>query len=210
MKQTVLKSEALLYLLHQWPEQEFIQEVRMTKLSFQKILRLIEDHEVFKSRSRNKQKAVWIQLVVTLRRLGSSGNGTSLGRSSRWAGIGQGTVSLYMKRCFTALLLIKHQIIVWPDEEERNVISNYFYQNYGLRGCVVLMESRPFQHKISNSFRVITNKLSVGCIFSFPIVIRLTIIAWHLFKIHMRSINTANTTAQPVVLIKIVADYISF
>ena len=56
------------------------------------------------NQSRNSQREVWIQLLVALERLGCEGNGASVGRIARAAGISTGAVTLYTQRVVKALL----------------------------------------------------------------------------------------------------------
>jgi hypothetical protein len=68
------KNKAMNLMLWHYPEREFRQIVRMDKKSFVKLVEQIKYHRVFQSNSMNKQEAVWIQLMVTLQRLGCDGN----------------------------------------------------------------------------------------------------------------------------------------
>jgi hypothetical protein len=63
---------------------------------------------------------------VVLKRLGCEGNGVSVGIVSRFSGVSTGTVVKYSERVITAIYDIGHQLIQWPDENERREISNRF------------------------------------------------------------------------------------
>jgi hypothetical protein len=78
-KSRIPKTSAMNDMLWLWPDNIFKQEVRMSKESFIILVSRIENHDVFKSQSNYKQKSVWIQLMVVLRRFGGNGNGNSLG-----------------------------------------------------------------------------------------------------------------------------------
>ena len=67
-------------ILHQLPDKEFRVLARMGKASFRRVVGLIEGHPVFHNISRIQQAAVDQQLIVALDRLGSYGNGASVGR----------------------------------------------------------------------------------------------------------------------------------
>lgn len=142
-KTAIPKNTTMNDMLWIWPDDAFNQEVRMGKLAFIRLVNLLKEHEVFKSNSRNKQKPVWIQLLVVLRRLGGNGNGNSVGRSSRLAGIGAGTVQLFTNRVFTAILSLEKQVVTWPNAEERIRISGRFDRKYGLKGCVGIIDGTP-------------------------------------------------------------------
>lgn len=142
-KTRIPKSSAMNDMLWLWPDDVFKQEVRMSKRCFIIFISMIENHEVFKSKSNHKQKSVWIQAMVVLRRFGGNGNGNSLGRSSRLAGIGVGTVCSYTKRVMTAILSLENDMISWPDDDERRAIAERFHRNYGLKGCVGIIDGTP-------------------------------------------------------------------
>jgi hypothetical protein len=56
------------------------------------------------------------------------------------AGIGAGAVALFTQRVFRALLSFEKQIVKWPDTDERRSISRRFDVNYGLKGCVDIVD----------------------------------------------------------------------
>lgn len=94
----VPKTIELRNMLWQYSEREFKQIVRVNRDTFQFIISIIINHPVFQNNSRNPQQQCWVQALVALEKLGSEGNGASVGRIARSAGIGTGTVSLYTKR----------------------------------------------------------------------------------------------------------------
>ncbi|KAA1077232.1 hypothetical protein PGT21_015776 [Puccinia graminis f. sp. tritici] len=73
-------------------DEDFKQAVRTTKSGFMWLLGLITLNPVFHSASFRPQLPVPHQLALTLERLGSNGNGASVGRFSRNLGVGRGTV----------------------------------------------------------------------------------------------------------------------
>ena len=101
---TIPKSSSILDLVWSYNDNEFKVVARMSKTSFAYVLALIQDHYVFRCESNHKQAHVWVQLLVTLNRLGCNGNGASLDRNAMFAGIGHGTVCLYTERVFIAIL----------------------------------------------------------------------------------------------------------
>ncbi|KAI9916268.1 hypothetical protein PsorP6_017098 [Peronosclerospora sorghi] len=70
----------------------FKQEFRMSKGAFVQIVSLIKDNHVFHNNSRNPQRPVNEQLIVTLKRFGGFGNGASVGMLARFFRISEGTV----------------------------------------------------------------------------------------------------------------------
>jgi hypothetical protein len=137
------KNRELNRMLWYFPEREFRQIVRMDKQSFVRLLFKIQNHTVFQTRTNNKQEPVWIQLMVVLQRLGCDGNGASIGRNARIAGVSYGSVCKFTSRVFTSLLAIKNEVIKWPDENERKEISRRFARNHGLPGAVGVVDGTP-------------------------------------------------------------------
>lgn len=137
------KNKTMNDMLWLYPRKEFRQMCRMNKNSFVRLLRLIENHQVFLNYSRNKQAPVWIQLMVVLRRIGCYGNGISVNSSARISGISDGTVDKYTERIFEAILSLKNQVIKWPSAQERREISQRFDKKYGLPNAVGIVDGTP-------------------------------------------------------------------
>lgn len=70
----------------------FRQQLRVTRASFEFIKNEIKDHPIYHYDPRKPQTDLTIQMVVALERLGMNGNGASVGRLSRYAGV-SGTLS---------------------------------------------------------------------------------------------------------------------
>ena len=101
-RDNIPKSNWMREMLMNYPDAEFQQIVRMDKQSFIEIHRMIKDHDIFQNQSRNKQQPAWIQLMVTLNRLGCDGNGAAIGRTARTCGVSYGSVCKYTRRVFTS------------------------------------------------------------------------------------------------------------
>ena len=112
---SIPKSTWLLQNLLDLPEREFNNLIRMSKLSFSTVHELIKDHEIFQNEANNKQADVWFQLAVVLARIGSDGTGSCIQRTAFLTGVGYGTVDIYTKRVFKAILSIKKDFIFWFD-----------------------------------------------------------------------------------------------
>jgi len=65
---------------------------RMSKRSFKSLEQLIRHNSVFANISPNPQRAVWIQMLVALERLGCDGNGVSVGRVALTFGVSVGYI----------------------------------------------------------------------------------------------------------------------
>ncbi|KAF9193629.1 hypothetical protein BGZ51_002576 [Haplosporangium sp. Z 767] len=69
-------------------DREFKAVLRISLDSFKKLLNLIFDHDVFKSRNHREQKEIAGQLATTLDRLGHNGNGMESTRLGGFSGTG--------------------------------------------------------------------------------------------------------------------------
>lgn len=144
------KSTSFRELVMRLPAQDFKQVLRMNKETFNYVLSLIQNHTVFQNNSNRKQACVELQLTVTLERLGTNGNGASVGRIARGQGIGNGTVTLYSSRVIKALNSLTDQFIKWPGAIERRKIATRIHEKHGIPGCVgvvdgthILLSQRP-------------------------------------------------------------------
>ncbi|CAH7669966.1 hypothetical protein PPACK8108_LOCUS4631, partial [Phakopsora pachyrhizi] len=70
--------------------------------SFGCLCELIKDDPLFHNNSQNKQRALEIQLAIDLGRLGSNGNGASIGKIQMIYGVGAGTIGGYTKKIIHA------------------------------------------------------------------------------------------------------------
>lgn len=104
-------------------EYRFKNIVRVSWQSFESILNLIKDDEVFHGPRSCKQFPVEVQLIIVLYRLGSIGEGATLRKISSLFGIGDGgTIQIITNRIFKVLLKLKKQFLYWPNEKERQVL----------------------------------------------------------------------------------------
>ena len=99
----------------QLPDYTFKQALRTSKDGFIFLLNEISSHEVFIPRGNRPQLPVAHQLALTLERLGSSGNGASVGRFSRNLNVGRGTVVKVTRRVIEALISLGPKYLKWPD-----------------------------------------------------------------------------------------------
>jgi len=127
-------------MLWDLPDHSFKQIVRLSRDTFCYVLTLISEHELFTNNSLNEQRPVWIQLMVTLERMGCDGNGASVGRLARVAGIGNGTVTLYCKRVVQAVLSLKNRFIKWPNGNKRKLIAQNFFDSFGIPNVVGVVD----------------------------------------------------------------------
>ncbi|KAJ3817455.1 hypothetical protein F5880DRAFT_1492910, partial [Lentinula raphanica] len=99
----------------------FREQLRVTPYTFDKLVSAIEDDVIFENYSETARQApVEEQLAVVLYHFGHDGNAANVQGVSNWAGIGKGTVLLYTRRIFTALLHPASAKLTWmPTEAEK-------------------------------------------------------------------------------------------
>lgn len=112
----------------------FINMLRVSPEVFRVILDLIEDHPVFHNNSNNPQAPVQMQLAVMLYRMGRYGNGASTEDIARFAGISEGAVELYTKRCFDAIESFHDAFVCHPTTQEKEYEKQWIDSRVGFRG----------------------------------------------------------------------------
>lgn len=142
-REVIPKSSSMIDIMWHYADKEFKQIARMNKSTFIGLLNLIENHAVFKNKSKNKQKPTWIQLLVVLNRLGCEGNGISIDRNAMFNGISHGSVYSYQTRVFAAIKDLEKVYLFWPNIEQRKKISERFGSHHGLPGCVGIVDGTP-------------------------------------------------------------------
>mmetsp|Transcript_1434 Transcript_1434/g.2340 ORF Transcript_1434/g.2340 Transcript_1434/m.2340 type:complete len:249 (+) Transcript_1434:147-893(+) len=138
--QRIPKSSAMEQLLFDLPEREFKLFARCDKASFVRVVSELEGHEVFRNTSRNTQKDPWVQILITLHRLGCDGNGVAMGAVGVHWGQSYGSVNNFTSRTIEAILSKRDEEIHWPSPEERAEISDRFDRMHGLKGCVGVVD----------------------------------------------------------------------
>jgi hypothetical protein len=99
------------------------------------VLDKIVGHEGFHRWGRCPQLPFPHQLALTLERLGSNGNGASIGRFSRNLTVGRGTVVKVLRRVIEALISLGRTYVQWPDKDCHAEISDVMRKE-GFPGCV--------------------------------------------------------------------------
>lgn len=158
----------------------FRTELRVSPLTFDRLVRVIENDLVFVHHSEFSSKApVEEQLAVALYRFGHNGNAASLQSIANWAGIGKGTVELYTRRVMAALLRpeFMRDSVHWPDEEEKEAAKKWV-QDHSCKawrngwcfvdGTLVPLASRPYWFGESYFDRKCRYSLNVQVCFPLP------------------------------------------
>ena len=124
-----------------YTDDEFVAEFRMLRSNFLVVLDAIKNNIVFQSpRKKKKQRRVELQLLVFLYRLGKKGSDAYNVKISNYFGIGQGTVSLYCRRVEKAILDLKSDIVVWPSDEDKELMKARIKIEYGFQNCIGLID----------------------------------------------------------------------
>ena len=92
-------------------QDHFKSMLRVSPYVYEVLINLISDHTVFQNQSHNRQTPVWIQLAITLYRLGNYGNATSVRDVSHNFGFSEGAVESFTQHCFTALESLHNDVV---------------------------------------------------------------------------------------------------
>lgn len=107
-------------LKHERPD-HFREILRVSPVTFDRIVDGIKDDPVFTNESNNPQLPVEEQVAIALYRFGHDGNAAGHAAVARWAGAGRGSPSLHTKCVLTAVLRhdFMEQAVCFPTEEEK-------------------------------------------------------------------------------------------
>ncbi len=129
---------------NQFNDEEFLFHFRCTRSQFNKLHKLICNHDIFRVREGEEEELVHgkvarpsqMQLLVFLFRVGKTGTGANSISVSSFFSIGKGTVDRYVNNCVTAINSFRDEYIKWPSEEERIDIKKRIGVEFGFRDCV--------------------------------------------------------------------------
>ncbi|KAI7954796.1 hypothetical protein MJO28_005196, partial [Puccinia striiformis f. sp. tritici] len=127
------------FVLNRMTDGKFKQFFRMSRTSFFQLCKQVEDDPVFHNNSNRPQQPVIEQMMVTLHRLGTFGNGVSVGMVGHQFRIADGSVELYTNRCLMVILRLQSKLVTWPNARARSDISQDF-KEVGFDGCVGLID----------------------------------------------------------------------
>lgn len=98
----------------------FRKYLRITPHTFDALVELLRDNEVFHNNSRNPQAPVEKQLAVALYRFGHFGNAAGIEEVGLWAGVSYGFVDQCTRRVLMAVTSeeVKAACVHWPSEDE--------------------------------------------------------------------------------------------
>jgi DDE superfamily endonuclease len=124
-------------------DDEFLQKYRVTRKSFEAILSLIKDHEVFSSKTKTMAPPQY-QLMVFLKYIGTEGAGANNSNQRSTFGLGYGTSAVYRRRVTIALNSLAEQYIKWPDSSERKSIAQAIKKEFDFPHCVGIADGTLF------------------------------------------------------------------
>jgi hypothetical protein len=130
-------STELRALLHQRRD-FFRHQTRMCQETFLRLLDLIADNPLFHNDSMHEQRHPGIQLYVYLQVMGHDGNGLANVAISGALQIGEGTVSLYVKRAGNAIRLLRTRFVRWPNAISRQTMAARFFRSFGFYAFGIL------------------------------------------------------------------------
>lgn len=117
-------------------DNEFLHKYRMSRDSFNELVGLIKDHEVFKRGRRGpKQMPPEYQLMVFLKYIGTEGAGSSNPDLRNTFRVGRGTIDVYKKRVVKAIRSLRDRYYKWPTTDEREQIAERIRKEYGFPNC---------------------------------------------------------------------------
>ncbi|KAI8334557.1 hypothetical protein BD560DRAFT_340583, partial [Blakeslea trispora] len=115
----------------------FCQEVRMNYNSFKTLLDLIKANKMYRPSGTKPQVDIRIQAIVALERLGTYGNGTSVGKVARKAGISEGSVVKFTQRFIIAVVQeLGETYLRWPTRAEKSTIKKEIEEQHGFPSCI--------------------------------------------------------------------------
>ena len=131
-------------------DERFKQEVRMSRMAFDRLLGRITTHKIYQNNSNCHQTPVHLQLLVTMYRLGCHGNGVSVGRVARRFGLSEGAVQVCTDRTIVAILSLEKELVTWPLTEEKKEMKRRIEDQSGFANCVgfvdgtlAVLETKP-------------------------------------------------------------------
>jgi hypothetical protein len=103
----------------------FRKKLRVSPAVFDRLVELIENHDIFHNNSNIPQLPVPIQLAIFLVRVGHYGNASAPEYVAQWAGVSVGTVINATYRCLVAFLALHDEAVMIPPEEEKEHAKEY-------------------------------------------------------------------------------------
>jgi hypothetical protein len=159
LPRTPIPKHSNIYLVQEYAQNALFQDrfksmLRVSPYVYEVLINLIGDHAVFQNCSHIQQTPVWIQLAITLYRLGHYGNSASVHDVAQNFGFSEGAVEKFTECCFTALESL-HDMVVRPlTQEEKEIEKQWIDAHVGFcglwregwvmyDGTIVVLHERP-------------------------------------------------------------------
>ena len=156
---TPVPKHSNLHLIHEYSQNPLFQDhfesmLRVSPYVYEVLTNLICDHAVFQNNTHYQQTPVWIQLAITLYRLGHYGNSASVHDVARNFGFSEGSVENFTQRCFTALDSLHNMVVRGLTPEEKEAEKQWIDTQIGFHGLwregwimydgtIVVLHERP-------------------------------------------------------------------
>ena len=108
------------------------------RVTFDRLVHLLEPNPIFKSTGRKPQRLVCYQLACFLLRYGTRGADTL--QATHKLGVGFGTVFLYCKRVVRALRELGLNAVTWGDENRLQQVTTHVLDRSGIPDCVGMLD----------------------------------------------------------------------
>ena len=112
---------------------------RMSSSSFEKIWKMIENHDIFKNNSTTQQFDPRLQFLVVLFQFGIYGN-ASRSNISETFHISTGVISKFTKCIIVALLSLQIDVVRWPIDSEKDIIKSSIEDSHGFLNVIGIMD----------------------------------------------------------------------
>jgi len=145
------RSYAVLNATTDYSDPNFLLHFRMEKAAFYNLAEEIRYYHEFQprvdrfGRQYPRKASVEQQLLVFLYSLGADGSDSNYKKIGTRFQISNGIVQIFIDRCTRAIKsMFEHEVISWPDTNERKVISQRFQAKYGFANCVGIVDGTVF------------------------------------------------------------------
>ncbi|CAO3568669.1 unnamed protein product [Mortierella alpina] len=139
--------------------------VRMNRESYDVLLELVIDADVFKNKSTKQQEEPGSQLAATLYRLGHNGSSAGSGIAEWSWDRSEGACQRYIQRGSSAIMLLQDQYLKWPTLEERQTHLRE-WRRKGFQVAVGLSMGLPSRSLSGQSIRMIIIMTVMAVIYS--------------------------------------------
>ena len=138
-------------------EEEFRFHFRVGRTHFGEIVSLLSSHQAFQRKNSDSRgappKPAAHQLLVLFKYYGCEGNQSSSVALGNFFGVGKGVIDACRNNALKAILSLEDNTYIWPDAEERRVISSRIKEQYKFPNCVGIIDgtllplaARPLVH----------------------------------------------------------------